>query len=58
MTPSKPVIGWTDSHLHRFEKDGKHWGVPEEDEDDAERSEDELLVFEPEALSCRLTRRP
>ena len=27
------VIGWTDSHLHRFEKDGKHWGVPEEDED-------------------------
>ena len=22
------VIGWTDSHLHRFEKDGKHWGVP------------------------------
>jgi hypothetical protein len=28
------VIGWTDSHLHRFEKDGKHWGVPEHFEDD------------------------
>jgi hypothetical protein len=28
------VTGWTDSHLHRFEKDGKHWGVPEHDEDD------------------------
>jgi Plasmid pRiA4b ORF-3-like protein len=28
------VMGWTDSHLHRFEKDGKHWGVPEHDGDD------------------------
>jgi Plasmid pRiA4b ORF-3-like protein len=28
------VIGWTDSHLHQFEKDGKHWGVPEHLEDD------------------------
>src|SRR5215469_18239029 len=26
------VMGWTDSHLHQFEKDGKHWGVPETDE--------------------------
>ena len=23
------VMGWTDSHLHQFEKDGKYWGVPE-----------------------------
>ena len=23
------VMGWTDSHLHKFEKDGKQWGVPE-----------------------------
>ena len=22
-------MGWTDSHLHQFEKDGKYWGVPE-----------------------------
>jgi hypothetical protein len=22
------VMGWTDSHLHQFEKDGKHYGVP------------------------------
>jgi hypothetical protein len=35
------VIGWTDSHLHRFEKDGKHWGVPEEDEDDGAETIDE-----------------
>jgi len=27
-------MGWTDSHLHQFEKDGKHWGVPEHYEDD------------------------
>jgi pRiA4b ORF-3-like protein len=26
------VMGWTDSHLHQFEKDGKTWGVPEYDE--------------------------
>jgi hypothetical protein len=28
------VIGWTDSHLHRFEKDGKQWGVPDVDGED------------------------
>ncbi|MCZ2152985.1 MAG: plasmid pRiA4b ORF-3 family protein [Bryobacterales bacterium] len=28
------VMGWTDSHLHQFEKDGKNWGVPEYDEFD------------------------
>jgi len=27
-------MGWTDCHLHRFEKDGKTWGVPEYDEFD------------------------
>ena len=26
------VLGWTDSHLHQFEKDGKVWGDPENDE--------------------------
>ena len=25
-------MGWTDSHLHQFNKDGKSWGVPEWDE--------------------------
>ena len=25
------VLGWTDSHLHQFEKDGKYWGVPYDD---------------------------
>lgn len=28
------VMGWTDSHLDQFEKDGKNWGVPEWDEFD------------------------
>src|SRR5262249_14841791 len=23
------VMGWTDSHLHQFEKEGKFWGDPE-----------------------------
>ena len=27
------VFGWTDSHLHQFEKDGKYWGDPATDED-------------------------
>jgi len=22
------VMGWTDSHLHQFERDGKYWGNP------------------------------
>src|SRR3954470_3367006 len=26
------AMGWTNSHLHDFEKDGQHWGVPETDE--------------------------
>jgi hypothetical protein len=25
------VLGWTDSHVHQFEKDGKYWGVPDEE---------------------------
>jgi Plasmid pRiA4b ORF-3-like protein len=28
------VMGWTDSRLHQFKKDGKNWGVPEWDEFD------------------------
>jgi hypothetical protein len=23
------AMGWTDSHLHQFKKDGKKWGIPE-----------------------------
>jgi Plasmid pRiA4b ORF-3-like protein len=32
------VMGWTDSHLHQFEKNGKYWSVPEcfEDDEDIE----------------------
>ena len=25
------VLGWTDSHLHQWEKEGKYWGVPDDD---------------------------
>lgn len=28
------VMGWTDSHLHQFDKDGKHWGDPQNNEFD------------------------
>jgi len=28
------AMGWTDSHLHQFERDGKYWGNPEYYEDD------------------------
>lgn len=35
------VIGWTDSHLHRFKKDGKNRGVPEEDEGDGAETIDD-----------------
>lgn len=31
-TALQVALGWTDSHLHRFEKDGKEWGLPEYDE--------------------------
>lgn len=27
------VMGWTDSHLHQFERDGQYWGVPEDYEE-------------------------
>lgn len=35
------VMGWTDSHLHQFEKDGKYWGVPDND-----RFEDDIEVID------------
>ena len=25
------VLGWTASHLHRWEKDGLYWGAPDDD---------------------------
>jgi Plasmid pRiA4b ORF-3-like protein len=31
-TAFQVAMGWTDSHLHQFEKDGVSWGVPEWDE--------------------------
>jgi hypothetical protein len=26
------VLGWTDSHLHQFDKDGQSWGVPDDED--------------------------
>jgi hypothetical protein len=36
------VFGWTDTHLHHFEFDGRYWGVP--DDEDFERLNDESKV--------------
>ena len=40
------IVGWTDSHLHMFEKDGINWGVVEWDETgDLElENEDHVLI--------------
>ena len=54
------VIGWTNSHLHQFEKDGKLWGVPEYDEfedleiiDESRVPVSELLKTEGDSLLYR-----
>ena len=51
------VMGWTNSHLHQFEKDGKHYGVPEDDEfgnlrivDERQFTLDQLLKREGDSL--------
>jgi hypothetical protein len=37
------VFGWTDTHLHHFEKHGEYWGVPDEEfEDRTDESNVEL----------------
>jgi len=36
------VFGWTDTHLHHFEKHGEYWGVP--DDEDFEDLDDESKV--------------
>jgi hypothetical protein len=38
------VLGWNDSHLHRWEKDGLYWGVPEHYEEDGIEVIDESKV--------------
>jgi Plasmid pRiA4b ORF-3-like protein len=46
------VFGWTDSHLHSFEKDGKYWGVPEYDDliDESKVQLAKLLMAEGESM--------
>ena len=51
------VMGWTNSHLHQFEKDGKHYGVPEDDEfgnlgitDESKFTLDQLLKRDADSL--------
>jgi hypothetical protein len=50
-------MGWTNSHLHQFEKDGKHYGVPEDDEfgnlgitDESKFTLDQLLKRDADSL--------
>ena len=38
------VMGWTDSHMHQWEKDGLYWGVPEHYEEDGIEVIDESKV--------------
>ena len=38
------VMGWTDSHLHMFERDGKNWGVTEHDDFGDLELEDESRI--------------
>ena len=51
------VMGWTDSHLHQFERNGRNWGIPEWDEfgefdllDERRTSIGEVLQSEGESL--------
>jgi hypothetical protein len=51
------VMGWTDSHLHQFEKDGKNWGVLESDEfeelnliDEAKTQLGKVLISENDSM--------
>jgi len=51
------VMGWRNSHLHQFEKDGKRYGVPEDDEfgnlgiiDESKLPVDQLLKRQGDSL--------
>ena len=54
------VFGWTDSHLHQWEKNGLYWGVPDDDgfEGDAEVIDESrvpvarLLLAEGDSMVC------
>jgi hypothetical protein len=49
-------MGWADSHLHQFEKNGKSWGVPDWDEFDELDPIDESKTQLDEVLSPKVTR--
>ena len=49
------AMGWTDSHLHQFDKDGKSWGVPEYDEFDELELIDEARPTLPTCSTLRVT---
>jgi len=38
------VMGWTDSHLHQFEKEGKNWGIVQLHEDEKDDVVDDSRV--------------
>ncbi len=46
------VMGWTDSHLHQFEKDDKKWGVLEWDEGETPDLMDEGKTLLAAVLKC------
>ena len=46
------AMGWTDSHLHQFEKNGEYWGVPEWDEFDDLELKDEAGIRVGELLKA------
>jgi len=56
-TAVQVAMGWTDSHLHQFEKGSKRWGVPEWDEfdelgliDERETRLDDILQTEGDSM--------
>ncbi len=53
-TAFQVVMGWTDSHLHQFEKDGKKWGIVQLQEenvlDDGDVMLAEVLTTEGETM--------
>jgi hypothetical protein len=51
-TAFQVVMGWTDSHLHQFEKDGKKWGVVQLHQDEEDNVLDEGGVTVAEVLKA------
>src|ERR1700688_3019961 len=44
------VMGWTDSHLHQFEKDGNKWGILQLNENEEDDVADDATITLSEVL--------